>query len=93
MSPNGVFWTASVNRATGRTLHTVAGPGGPEAIPDPSSLKIEPPEKEGDGYLLLRLDASGTCLADTWHATLEEAKTQAEFEYEVAPSAWTEKAE
>ena len=85
------FWTASVNRVTGGTLHTVAGSNGPEVIPPPNSLRIEPPEKEGDGYLLLRLDPSGTCLADTWHATLEEAQAQAEFEYEVAPDAWAEK--
>lgn len=71
----------------------VAGPDGPELIPPPSSLKIEPPGEKGDGYLLLRLDPSGTCLADTWHATLEEAKAQAEFEYEVVPSSWVEKSE
>ncbi|MEZ5974460.1 MAG: hypothetical protein R3F33_11735 [Planctomycetota bacterium] len=44
---------------------------------------------EQDGaFFLLRIDADGRCLADTWHLTQEEAVEQAEFEYGVARDEW-----
>jgi len=44
---------------------------------------------EDDGFYLLRLDPEGQCLADTWHQSLEEAKAQAAFEYEIDESDWS----
>jgi hypothetical protein len=32
----------------------------------------------------------GALPGDTWHQTLEEAKSQAEWEYKIPPDAWTE---
>lgn len=45
---------------------------------EPDLLLLE--EKE-DGCYILRLRRDGTVITDTWHKTLEEAISQAEFEY------------
>jgi len=42
------------------------------------------------GVFLFRFDDGGTCFADTWHRTVDEAHAQAEREYGVAPSEWSE---
>jgi hypothetical protein len=39
-------------------------------------------------YYLLYLDENGVEQTDTWHATLESALSQAEFEFGVKPSEW-----
>ena len=57
-----------------------------DEVPAPASLAIE---ADDVGFFLYRLDEDGSCAADTWHLTLEEAKAQAEFEYAVAPTDWT----
>lgn len=54
-------------------------------IPDPSWVEIH---EEGGGYYLFRYDGTGKCLTDTWHPTLEEAKGQAKFEFEISPDEW-----
>jgi hypothetical protein len=41
-----------------------------------------------DGFYLFGCDAQWNTVTDTWHATLEEAKDQAEFEYEGTGSTW-----
>jgi hypothetical protein len=38
--------------------------------------------------LLLHLDSSGGSIADTWHDSLEDAKSQARFEFEIEESDW-----
>ncbi len=40
------------------------------------------------GYYLLYLDEQGNELTDTWHATLEDAMAQADFEFEVKSDDW-----
>lgn len=51
-----------------------------------STLRIEPT----DGcFFLLQYDASGACVADTWHATIAEAQRQAAFVFSVAPEQWS----
>jgi len=37
---------------------------------------------------LLRLNSSGNCIDDTWHATIDAAKEQANLEYEVREADW-----
>lgn len=50
-----------------------------------STLRIEP----NDGtFFLLQCDASGSCVADTWHATIAEAQRQAAFAFAVGPEDW-----
>ena len=43
---------------------------------------------EGDGFSLFSCEADWMPVADTQHATLEDAKRQAEFEYEGLESTW-----
>jgi len=64
-------------------------PGGidVEAIPAPKTVEVV--DQEGAIYLL-RLDKEGQCIADTWHQTIEEAKAQASFEFNVNDCDWQE---
>lgn len=55
--------------------------------PAPSFVVIE--EQEG-AFSLLRYTRSGEFAGDTWHLTLDEAKAQAEFEYEIGACDWLE---
>jgi hypothetical protein len=45
-------------------------------------------EQESDGFLLLRYSKRGEYAGDTWHDELEDAKTQAEFEYPNSVGGW-----
>ena len=80
-------WTATVRRATGATAHYQAGSDGVSVLPVPKALRII---QEAAGFFLLRLDENGVCIADTWHSTLDEAKAQARFEYDVGSDDWTQ---
>lgn len=50
-------------------------------------LVIEP-DPEGDGVFLYRYDALGECVGDTWHTSIDEAKHQANYEYESFVQDW-----
>lgn len=54
-------------------------------VEQPVALRIEADEI---GYFLFRLSELGDSVADTWHLTLDEAQSQAEFEYSVAAVDW-----
>ncbi|WP_165249839.1 hypothetical protein [Paludisphaera soli] len=43
---------------------------------------------EEAGCYLLGCDAAWHCVTDTWHRTVDEAISQAEFEYEGVREAW-----
>lgn len=45
-------------------------------------------EQHPEGIYLIRYDASGSEVGDTWHASIEDAKEQASFEYEIDPERW-----
>ena len=45
-------------------------------------------EKRDEGVFLFRFTASGEAVGDTWHMNLEDAKHQAEFEFDGLISAW-----
>ena len=81
---------ATVKRATGATAHYIGGMGrdskfGVHPAPVPTSVEIQQSES---GWLLLRIDANGDPITDSWHASLEEAKEQARFEYEIEEGDW-----
>ena len=81
---------ATVKRATGATAHYIGGVGREgtfeaKPAPPPSSVEIQ---ETDEGWLLLRIDAEGEPITDTWHASLEEAKEQARFEYEIEEDDW-----
>ena len=82
--------TATVKRATGATAHYIGGVDeegkfGAKPASPASSVEIQ---EVDEGWLLLRIDASGEPITDTWHASLEEAKEQARFEYEIEDDDW-----
>jgi len=68
---------------TNRCRHWIAG----EEIGPASALAIcrYPGEQ---GYYLFYCDADWRTLTDTWHSSLEEAKQQAELEYEGISENW-----
>jgi hypothetical protein len=43
-----------------------------------------------DGYFLVSTPEAGGASADTWHRSLEEAMSQAEYQFGVPASAWQE---
>ncbi len=69
--------------ATGKTQHYQKE----QELPPASTLKIATYE-DTEGFYLLYLDANGNELTDTFHDTIEEAFSQAEWEYNVKPDEW-----
>jgi len=87
---NPMTLKARVTTVSGNTTHraahieadTVVADG---VFPPPSWVQIV---QTDEGFFLLYLDAAGVALTDTWHQTLEEAKRQAEFEFEIQAPDW-----
>jgi hypothetical protein len=81
---------ANVRRYTGRTKHYLGSledgePVKEEALPRATTLEIV----ERDGvYFLTRLSKDGKFAGETAHETLEEAKRQAKYEFEVDNEDW-----
>jgi hypothetical protein len=74
---------AEHHRSTGRTRHTVDG----HDLPVPHTLALAQYEGTDEVYLLY-FNESGQELTDTLHDSVEEAMTQAEFEFGVLPGEW-----
>jgi len=72
---------ARVRTITGNTRHHMNG----AEIPPPAFVEIEP---EDDAFYLLYYGETGEALADTWHETLEKAKSQAKHEFEIEDADW-----
>jgi hypothetical protein len=68
-------------RPTGGTIHR--GPDG--VIPPASALAIVMSEA---AIYLFYCDSEWDVLTDTWHSSVENAKAQAEFEYEGISKLW-----
>jgi hypothetical protein len=73
---------ATVRRVTGKTRHLLG------ALPLPHPKIVELVLEEDGAIFLLRLDDEGQCISDTWHETVEAAKAQAKFEYEIEEGDW-----
>jgi hypothetical protein len=69
-------------RPTGRCRHV-----GPEGEIGPT-MGLAVCGRPGEGFYLFRCDRDWRPLADTWHATVDEAMRQAEFEYEGVAATW-----
>jgi hypothetical protein len=86
---------AFVREVTGNAKHSFlssderGAPRGTQFAPA-ARLEIEPNGGESSSFFLIRYDSSGGFAGDTWHKTLEEAKSQAEWEFKIPPDAWTE---
>jgi hypothetical protein len=86
---------AKVRRVTGKTVHRVSalvnGRIVPVAdIPPASRVRIEPLKAPEKGFIMFYLDGSGNQIADGWHLTLDQAKRQAKFEFEIEEEDWSE---
>ncbi len=77
--------SASVRRATGRTRHVLHGVASVDVTPQVAWVEIE--ARDGAFYLYY-FDSNGDGLADTWHETVEQAKEQARFEFEIEERDW-----
>jgi hypothetical protein len=81
---------AYVARVTGKTSHSVGevvdGKVVPKRqMPDAAWVVIE--EVNGSCYLS-RYSNNGDFAGDTWHETVDEAKRQARFEYDIPDGDW-----
>jgi hypothetical protein len=83
-----VIWLTPIDsrhRPTGNCRHLV----GARLLPPASALAIcRYPDDEG--YYLCHFDRAWEEITDTWHPTIDEAKEQAEFEYEGVSGTWQE---
>ena len=70
------------HRFTGRTKQIVGG----ELMGPMAGVAIC--SSGPDGFYLFGCDQNWKNITDTWHATLEDAKRQAEFEYEGVSGTW-----
>jgi hypothetical protein len=79
---------------TTKTSHTLRVPGiepvsdHPTEIPLPRADVLIIEEEAEGGVLLLRYTCRGAFGGDTWHASVEDAKAQAQFEFDGDLSAW-----
>lgn len=46
-------------------------------------------ESDAYGVLLLRFGPAGEFIGDTFHTTIDEAKSQADFEFDLPAAAWS----
>jgi hypothetical protein len=72
------------HRHTGDCRQIVAG----ELMGAAAGLAICQHDEEESSFYLFGCDEDWETLTDTWHPTLEEAKEQAEFEYEGVSVTW-----
>lgn len=68
---------ARVLRVLGTARHWI----GDEIVSD-RVCRVEIASRD-DGVSLFRYDATGECVADTWHESMDDALRQAKFEYEL----------
>ena len=80
---------AKVERVTGKTRHYVTEAEGVVPIDViPSQVEIR---CQDVGVLLISIDGEGVEISDTWHLSVEEAKSQAEFEFGIVDDEWVSK--
>ena len=75
------------HKATEKTRHIVGG-----QVQSPMAGLAICQYPEDSGYYLFYCDADWTEVTDTWHASIEDAKHQAEFEYEGSSKTWIDAA-
>ncbi len=87
MSDHHLLWRirlGDAHKPTGRTRHFVGN------TPAPIPVELSIVQYPGDpGYYLFYCDESGKKFTDTYHESVEQAKAQAEWEYNVRPEEWS----
>jgi len=81
---------AKVLQNQGRTTHYLGQPVDGMLVPTaqlPSASHVEIRPEDG-AYYLIRFDSTGNYCGDTWHLSLEEAQSQAEFEFGIMSGGW-----
>jgi hypothetical protein len=81
---------ANVRRATEATRHLIHGCESEALASNTAWVEIE--RDDGRGFYLLYFSRTDECFADTWHASLDEAKHQAQLELGIEDSDWKERA-
>jgi hypothetical protein len=82
---------AKVRRVTGATEHWLGGVDDEgnlkevAKLPDAHWVELK---EGGQGFFLLYFDEAGEYITDGWHVSLEEAKHQAKFEFEINENDW-----
>jgi hypothetical protein len=81
------LYEATVDEAkvTGRTRHSANG----RLLEPPAFLTIAQ-MPEDPGYYLLYLDKARQGTTDTYHESIDAAKKQAAFEFQISPTEWRE---
>ena len=82
-----VAWMAIVGAIADReqTVHSWVRAGAKQFMPFPHVLLIE---GTGTSVMLFRYRCDGEFCGDTWHASVEDARGQAEHEYGAAMGPW-----
>ena len=76
---------ASVRRVTGNARHIVHGRESDDLTSNIAWVEIEP---DDGGFFVFYYSSAGECLADGWHESLDQAKHQARFEFEIQEADW-----
>ncbi len=74
---------ARVREHTGATRHTVNGVDRSRDI-----ATVEIADAGGGAFYLLYFDSAGKGITDTWHLSIEGAKGQAEYEFNITEADW-----
>jgi hypothetical protein len=74
---------ATVRRITGISRQYIDG----APIADTAMVQIIPREG-GDAVFLVRFDAEGRRMTDSWYPSLEKGKRAAQLEFEIGPDDW-----
>jgi len=85
-----IFLRADVKKITGKTQHFLGAvkeglPVPVSALPVPKWVGIS---QEPAGFFLLYFDQNDVFITDGWHESLEGAKKQAHFEFEITENDW-----
>jgi hypothetical protein len=83
------YWRAHVRKVSNAT-HVLSYMQGEDLAREsdvPSHVEVR---AVPGGFYLMRMRGEGSCIFDTWHLTLAEAKAQAEFEYAIEDREWSE---
>ncbi len=83
---NAVKVTSAMVHRSAKLVKGAVVPGA--QLPAPAKIEID--AVRSGGVYLYHHDAAGRCIADTWHANLDEAKEQARFEFEIEAADWIE---
>ena len=85
--PPVLYWTRidKRHRRTGNTQHLNLSTGRPDPIPHFLGI-----HQDSGSFYLSHLDAEGTFITDTMHDSIQDAMSQAEFEFVGTSATWVQ---